>query len=213
MGGCGSGRPATYGGKARAEDSLPLDIRRLQRSGVLTPGQAFSWQWTVRDRVRASIQVRVESRQVELAYSYTPTGGVAETIRHAVLLESTPCNLGGSRLWFSCPTCARRVAVLYGRGRLFACRQCKGLAYASQGEDDGDRAARRAERIRKRLGWPPGILSGPGVKPPGMHWRTYERLRANHDDLVRVSLVGMAQALGLLRDQLDDIEDAAALWR
>ena len=41
---------------------MPLDIRRLQRSGVLTPGQACSWQWTVNDRVRASIQFRADNR-------------------------------------------------------------------------------------------------------------------------------------------------------
>ena len=75
MGGRGSGRPTTYCGKATTEDSLPLDIRRLRRNGLLTPGHAFSWQWTVNDRVRASIQIRVETWQVELAYSHTPTGG------------------------------------------------------------------------------------------------------------------------------------------
>ena len=42
MGGCGSGRRTTYCGKDTTEESLPLDIRHLQRSGVLTPGQAFT---------------------------------------------------------------------------------------------------------------------------------------------------------------------------
>lgn len=213
MGGRGSGRRATYCGKDTTEDSLPLDIRRLQRSGVLTPGRAFSWQWTVNDRVRASIQVRVEAWQVELAYSYTPTGGAAETVRQAVMLETTPCTLGGSRQWFCCPACSRRVAVLYGRGRLFACRRCKGLAYAIQGESYDDRAARRADRIRKRLGWPAGILNGPGARPKGMHWRSYERLLAQHDHFVGASLAGIARKLGLLRGQLEDIEAAASSWR
>lgn len=57
MGGRGSGRPAGYAGRSTTEDSLPLDIRRLQRSGVLTPGRTCSWQWTVNDHVRASIQI------------------------------------------------------------------------------------------------------------------------------------------------------------
>ena len=213
MGGRGSGLRPSYSGKDTAEDSLPLDIRRLKRSGVLAPGRSFSWQWTVNDQVRASIRVSVEAWQVELIYSYTPTGGAAETIRQAVMLEVTPCTLGGTRQWFRCPTCFRRVAVLYGRGRLFACRLCKGLAYASQSEADDDRAARRADRIRKRLGWPPGFLNGPGLKPKGMHWRTYERLLAQHDNLVGASVAGMARKLGLLRGQLEDIEDAAASWR
>ena len=128
-------------------------------------------------------------------------------------MESTACALGGHRRWFACPTCTWRVAVLYGAGRLFACRRCKGLAYASQGESYDDRSARRADRIRKRLGWPAGILNGPGAKPKGMHWRTYERLLAQHDEFVGVSLAGMARKLGLLRCQLEDIEDAAASRR
>lgn len=41
-----------------------------------------------------------------------------------------------------------------------------------------DRATRRADRIRDRLGWPGGILEGSGW---GKHWRTYERLCDQHD--------------------------------
>ena len=75
----------------------------------------------------------------------------------------TPCNLGGSRAWFICPAvgCGRRVAILYGGG-IFACRHCYQLAYASAREDVCDRAARRADRLRARLGWEPGILNGNG---------------------------------------------------
>ena len=88
-----------------------------------------------------------------------------------------------------------------------------GLANSSQAESADDRAARRADRLRRKLGWQPGILNGPGLKPKGMHQRTYERLVAQHDDFVGVSLAGMARKLGLLRGQLDDIEDAAASRR
>ncbi len=76
-----------------------------------------------------------------------------------------------------------RVAVLYGGG-IFACRKCYQLAYPSQREDTGNRAARRAHRIRDRMGWPGSILEGSGWgKPKGMHWRTYERLCDEHDTL------------------------------
>ena len=51
------------------------------------------------------------------------------------------------------------------------------------GNDDlaGERqhsAARKADRLRDKLGWEPGILNGNGIKPKGMHWRTFERLKA-----------------------------------
>ena len=50
------------------------------------------------------------------------------------------------------------------------------LAYASAREDVCDRATRRADRLRARLGWEPGILNGNGGKPKWMRRRTFERL-------------------------------------
>lgn len=170
MGGRGSGRQATYYGKATASNSLPLDIRRLQRDGLLRPGMESGWQWSTNGRVRSAIAIRAEDWCIELTYTHTSPGCEAELIRQSVKLEATPCTLGGHRPWFSCPLCTRRVAVIYGAGRLFACRLCKRLAYSSQGEAAGDRAMRRADRIRKVLGWRPGIAHGHGVKPKGMHW-------------------------------------------
>ncbi len=207
MGGRGSGRRAGYAGRSTTEDSLPLDIRRLQRSGVLAPGRAGSWQWTVNDRVCASIQIRADAWQIELGYTYTAHRQPEEAIRQVVMLESTPCTLGGRRSWFRCPTCARRVAVIYGVGRLFACRICKGLPYASQRETDDDRATRRADRIRKQLGWMPGILNEAGVKPKGMHWATFHQLVAEHHYWVAVALAGMGKRMGLINGMLADIRD------
>ena len=206
MGGLGSGRRPSYAGKDKTEDALPLDIRRLARAGVLSPGRFASWQWTVNDRVRASIGIRAAEGHIALSYAYSPQGRPAEAVNQTVWMETTLCTLGGHRRWFTCPTCAKRVALLYGAGRLFACRQCKRLAYASQSEAEDDRASRRAERIRKRLGWPAGILNGPGGKPKGMHWKTYDKLLAAHGAFVGTSLAGIAKKLGLLRGRLEDID-------
>lgn len=46
-----------------------------------------------------------------------------------------------------------------------------------------------------------------------MHRRTYERLLAEHEAFVGVSLAGMASKLGLLRCRLEDIEAAASSLR
>ena len=90
------------------------------------------------------------------------------------------------------------------RSGIFACRHCHELAYPSQREVDYDRAARRADRIRDKLEWEPGILNGKGWKPKGMHWSTFERLTAQHDALVQVSLAGIAARVDLLRESLNN---------
>ena len=207
MGGRGSGRRPSYAGKDATEESMPLDIRRLSRAGGLGPGRTVTWEWTLNERPQASIRIRAVPWQVTLSYRYTPRGGAAEVINQIVRLETTPCTLGGSRPWFACPACGQRVAVIYGAGRLFACRQCKGLAYSSQSEAADDRALRRADRVRKRLAWVPGVAHGHGPKPAGMHRLTFDRLWHLHDVLVNVSLAGMAKRLGLLRSQLEGAGD------
>jgi hypothetical protein len=87
--------------------------------------------------------------------------------------------------------CGRRVAILYGGGI------CHQLAYFSSREGAGDRAARRAERLRARLGWEPGILNGEGGKPKWMRWRTFVWLAAKHDNFVGGSLAEMALRFGV----------------
>jgi hypothetical protein len=37
----------------------------------------------------------------------------------------------GERRWFTCPGCGRRCRIVYG-GKLFRCRLCYRLTYASQ---------------------------------------------------------------------------------
>ena len=125
-------------------------------------------------------------------------------------LDWTPCTYGGGRPWFLCPVqgCGRRVALLYlGMAGLFVCRQCGRLAYACQRETVDERAARRAETIRRRLGWEAGILNLPGGRPKGMHGRTFERLKRLHVAFVETSIVGMARRMRLTENGLDGLLD------
>lgn len=212
MGGIGSGR-RYHGGKGTTSDMRALDVRRLQRDGLLTPGRAFGWNWSRNGVTIASIQMRIEQGRVILNYRSRSNGGEWEAMEYPVRLEWTPCNLGGQRAWFLCPAqrCGRRVAILYG-GRVFACRHCHRLNYQCQRETDDDRAARRADTIRRRLGWEAGILNGEGGKPKGMHWQTFERLRAEHEAFVSASLAGMAQRLGLFENRLEALNRMAGQY-
>lgn len=146
----------------------------------------------------AVINVRVASDYVTLNYRYQE--GEQDWVRmdYPVRLTWTRCHLGGKRPWFLCPNqaCGRRVAILYG-GRMFTCRHCAHLVYQSQREQPFERAIRKAERIRERLGWQPGILNGDEWKPKGMHWKTFETFGARHRELVSLSLSGIFEQLDL----------------
>ena len=100
---------------------------------------------------------------------------------HTVQLAQTACNYGGVRHWFRCGYCSRRVGVLYLSGGQCACRHCFKLAYKSERESDTYRLYRKADKIRERLGWGAGIALPDGAKPKGMHWKTFYRMKAEHD--------------------------------
>jgi hypothetical protein len=198
MGGIGSGR-RYQGGRDTTNDYRALDARWLLRRGLLTPGRSGTISWSRNGNTIASIQVRAEADRVVLNYRSRSHGEDWQALEYPVFLEWTDCHLGGRRAWFRCPAngCGRRVAILYG-GAILACRHCHRLAYESQREAGHDRAVRKADRLRDKLCWEPGILNGNGIKPKGMHWRTFERLKAEHDALVGESLAGMAKRFGLL---------------
>lgn len=213
MGGMGSGR-RNQSGKDTTEGARPLDIRKLQRAGVLIPGRLFGWQWTVYDRPVADIQIRVEADRVVLIYRHRLSGDSEwQDVQQPVYLAHTTCTYGGKRPWWLCPNCGRRVAVLYGPGKLYACRHCYKLVYECQRETYDDRAARRADTIRRKLGWDIGIFNPQGGKPKGMHYRTYQRLTHKHNAHVGVSLSGIAKRFGMIEKSLGGIGEDLNLFR
>ena len=188
-----------------------LDIRKIQRAGLLVPGRSFGWKWTRNGEKIASINLRTDCdaplSKVTLHYRTRPHGGEWKDMNYPVYVSWTGCNYGGQRVWWLCPAvgCGRRVAVLYG-GSVYACRHCHMLAYSTQREQAHDRAGSRADTIRKRLGWDAGILNLPGGKPKGMHWRTFDRLQAAHDAHVNQALVGIAAKMGILEGRLEGLQ-------
>ena len=198
MGGYGSGR---RGGRETTADYRRLDVRELHRAGVLTPGWRGGWRWMRRGETRA--EINIEAFDLSMLLRYTATnGGERKSYDYAVGLSWTGCNYGGRRPWFLCPCCGRRVAILYG-GAMFACRHCRKLAYEVQRETAGDRAIRRADAIRRRLGWPAGILNSMGDRPKHMRHTTYLRLLHEYNALVQIGLEGIQRDLGLVNARLD----------
>jgi hypothetical protein len=170
MGGYGSGRPGS--GRRTTGDMWKLDVRRLKREGLLTPGRCSTVSWSHNGQKAASISIIAHADRVTLKYrSRLQDGDKWEDKEYPVALQWTACHLGGRRLWFLCPCCGRRVAVLWG-GRIYACRHCHRLSYPCQREAPHDRLLSRALKIRDRLGW----KGDWGLKPKGMHQKTFDRL-------------------------------------
>lgn len=197
MGGLGSGRHWYYSSKPTVNSYHSIDIRKWHRDKLLTPGSSFITNWLYDGEIIGSMRVLVAEDRVVLSYQHKKTEELKD-MEYFIVIERTPCNLGGTRPWFRCPArnCGRRAAILYG-GTIFACRHCYQLAYSSQRENCGDRAARQADKIRERMKWEPGFLNGEGLKPKGMHWKTFKRLCSAHDKFVNRSLQDAASRFGI----------------
>lgn len=194
MGGTGSGRRS--GAKLTTDETCSLDVRHLQRDGLLVPDRRFHITLTRCGRILAKIALLAEPAMLVVTHLQPTLDNPLPLTSYSVMLVPTPCAYGGQRPWFLCPvlTCGRRVAKLYfGLGQILACRHCYRLAYACQREDADIRAMRRADAIRAILGWQAGILNGHGSKPWGMHTAKFENLVAQHDVLVGIALEGQAR--------------------
>ena len=117
-----------------------------------------------------------------------------------VRLAYTPCHLGGQRVWWRCPCCARRAAILYPGGKTIACRRCWRLRYKVEAMPEGDKAFRRADKLRARMGWVPGVAFGEGHRPKGMH-------RAPYDKLLNRYRAAELQVLGAMAHYIDRVND------
>lgn len=181
MGGIGSGR-TSWGGPPKCEEYRQIDLAWLRRHGMLQQGRISTIQWSRGGRSTGNMGIVASPGAIQLVYRIRGPDEEWRIINECIPLVETETAFGGRRQWFQCLTCGRRCRVLYCR-RLFRCRMCHGLSYASQFETPHFRVLSRAQKIRQRLGGSSDVSEPFPLKPKGMHWRTYERLRELHDDL------------------------------
>lgn len=139
----------------KGDGSVPLDCERYTGYG---PGDA-------------------EQEIIELSYCGSQWSD-------ALQLTRIKNGFGGTRAFWLCPCCGKRVRYLYFKDRHFVCRECARLNYRSQQETKGDmldyyKGMDYAEKHFGlcRFGRPDGF-SFPYYepdKPKGMHWSTYRR--------------------------------------
>jgi hypothetical protein len=180
MGGLGSGRWKDRRRKT-VESCLTLDVNRLSELGGLRPGWSGTGQWTEADEV-ASISLRAEAERLHLSYTVRVGGGEWEDVAEIISLVHMRCRFGGSRPYFICPgprdgnDCGRRITKLYLSRRYFLCRHCNQLAYGSQYEEPWERARRRANKLKQRLGVDAGRAQPLPEKIKRMRRRTFDDL-------------------------------------
>ena len=121
-----------------------------------------------------------------------------KSYNYSIKLSRTPCNYGGHRHWFNCPSCSRRTSVLY-RINTYVCRHCIGANYHSQLQQPIDRLFSRLHTIRQRLGWQAGIAHGVGERPKGMHRTTYNKIIWEYMNLMDRLLGAQCKMLNIQR--------------
>ena len=171
-------------GKPKTSSTLRLDIKSLRTAGALKPNTSSDITWSNSGRVIGSIRVLTAENSVTLQFTATKHG-IAHEKNQYVQLEQTPCNYGGYRQWFACPSCGKRVSVLFS-GVEFKCRQCHKLSYQSQSECRLGRSNSKLSKLRKRLSWYDDNL--PTIKPRYMHQTTFYRLRSQALDAYVLSM-------------------------
>lgn len=181
MGGLGSGR-SSGGGRVTAEACRSIDVNRLRREGVLSAGWSGGWEWKRNGERVSSIWMRGGEDRIVLSYRSRIGSEDWQDVEEPIPIRWMPCRYGGRRPYFVCPgivngvACGRQVVKLYCAGRYYRCRGCYRLTYASRSEDSCDRALRRANKIRMRLGGEPGYEAMIPRRPKGMWRSTYDRL-------------------------------------
>tara|TARA_R110000803_G_C11820229_1_gene301837 strand:+ start:122 stop:538 length:417 start_codon:yes stop_codon:yes gene_type:complete len=85
-----------------------------------------------------------------------------------------------NKVYLICPCCVKQRQHLYMLKKLYACRECTNLSYASQSEGKQDRLARRIRKLRTNL-WGSSAEINNLVestmyfqKPKYMKWKSFE---------------------------------------
>lgn len=144
-----------------------FDVRKVpQKIALVAVGARISWTWGKGQ----SLTGEVVPNGLDFRFKVRSGGGPWRPVSVLVGIEWTRCNYGGSRPWFLCPRCGRRVALLYLLSHGLGCRTCARLAYESQYEAPAWRLLNRAMRAQATF----DRMFSEG-RPKGMHWKTYSR--------------------------------------
>ncbi len=133
MGGYGSSRWGRYRRRPRVTDYRRLDLRDLRRAGIFDhPGERGRIEWTDKWAVGFALELGETTGELRLAWPL----GDERRYRVRVALSTLAIPNGGYTWYMACPSCGRRVRVLYLIGPRWECRRCGRLTYRSAQEHD-----------------------------------------------------------------------------
>jgi len=195
MGGIGSGKWGCRTQRKTTADYPLIDVRALERAGLLVQGSRFTATLTTGDQLRG----RVTRKRLEAKVG----AGCITLGDSTVRVVRLRCTTGGWRSFFVCARCECRKCLLYFCGG-FGCRACLRLAYPVEREAAGRRAIRRAARIIRRanaagLSGFPSLRGRRRGKPSWMRWPTFERLEREANEAAAVIARKESRVHDLLR--------------
>jgi hypothetical protein len=171
-------------GGATVEGTIALNVMTLARAGFLSdPARRGGWEWSRGDSSTDWILMKGGWHSLTLDFSVRSPGEDWQKVHQRIPIQWTACRFGGERPWFVCDVwrggvrCGRKVAKLYASGRLFACRHCCQLAYATQRSGPLERSHRLLARLHRKLCaeyWGPDYPLP--SRPKWMRRRTYSQI-------------------------------------
>ena len=178
------------------DEYCSIKIGDWNRRGLLTPGQQFNWQWRQNGKSMGNIHITTEPDQIKVAYTYQDKHNQWQSQDYPIKLQTTNMARGGIRYWLTCPACLRRMTLLYFGGQYFACRICYQLNYRSQRASFADKHFNRLNKIRKKLGWQPGLVNAVGQKPATMQWKTFDKIMGKYNACTKRAILDWLYRLG-----------------
>jgi hypothetical protein len=149
MGGIGSGNYRGYRTKGTVDNARRIDIRYLNCQGVLA-SDYFNLSWTRNGETTSNVGLRVVAGiSVTVICKWRSiSNGEWLPFEKTILLAHTACTFGGSRPWFVCPDCHRRIAVVILDLPRIACRHCLNLTYVSRNKSTFERNWKNAHLVK-----------------------------------------------------------------
>ena len=186
MGGIGSGR---HSWQDTMENTSTLDVRWFNKKGLFKHPRPYqgSLEWTRNGNSVGGMGYKILDDRMILMYKHRNRQNLEwEEVEQTIYFDETPCNYGGTRKWFLCPNCLKRVAVLAGLGKYFYCRKCYRLPYRSTLETKRDRVFTKKHELGAQIfehyqngdGW---------QKKKGMHWKTFHKKYSEYNRLREIT--------------------------